>query len=266
MVCSAARPVHQSVTSGYCGGVGLRIGTSGWQYDDWRGVLYDKGVPTRAWLSAYAEEFDTVEVNAAFYRLPKRETFEHWREAVPAGFTMAVKASRYLTHVRRLQDPAEPVARLMDAARGLGDALGPVLLQLPPTLRCEPERLDACLAEFPADVRVAVEPRHPSWWDDEVSAVLGEHGAALCWADRDSRPVTPLWRTADWGYVRLHYGRAGWSYGTAALRSWLDRVTATWSADEEVFVYFNNDPGGAAVRNARWLWRAASRQALGHDP
>jgi uncharacterized protein YecE (DUF72 family) len=235
--------------------VPFRIGTSGWQYNDWREVLYPAKLPQRAWLEAYAQEFDTVEVNAAFYRLPKRETFERWRDTVPAGFTMAVKASRYLTHIRRLQDPQEPVARLMEAARGLGAALGPVLLQLPPTLRCEVERLDACLAEFPPHVRIAVEPRHASRWNDEVRAVLVARAAALCWADRGSRPITPLWRTADWGYLRLHHGRTGWGYGRTALRSWDERLAETWSREEDVFVYFNNDPGGAAIRDARTFSR-----------
>ena len=237
----------------------LRVGTSGWQYDDWRGVLYPEGVPQRAWLSAYAQEFDTVEVNAAFYRLPTRETFERWREAVPEGFVMAVKASRYLTHIRRLVDPQEPVARLLEAARGLGAALGPVLLQLPPTLHSEPARLAGCLAEFPPDVRVAVEPRHPSWWSDEVADVLRTHGAALCWADRDSRPVTPLWRTASWGYLRLHHGRSGWGYGRTALRTWHRRLCDAYGPDGDVYVYFNNDPGGAAVHDARQLSRLAAR-------
>jgi uncharacterized protein YecE (DUF72 family) len=246
---------HPRLTSGYAEDVAFRIGTSGWQYKDWRGVLYPERLPQRAWLEAYAQEFDTVEVNAAFYRLPKRETFERWRDTVPAGFTMAVKASRYLTHIRRLQDPQEPVARLMEAARGLGAALGPVLLQLPPTLRCEVERLDACLAEFPPDVRVAVEPRHVSWWTDEVAAVLRDRGATLCWADRGSRPITPLWRTADWGYLRLHHGRTGWGYGRTALHSWTERLAETWAPHEDVFVYFNNDPGGAAVRDARTFSR-----------
>ena len=246
---------HPRPTSGYAEDVGFRIGTSGWQYKDWHGVLYPEKLPQRAWLEAYAQEFGTVEVNAAFYRLPKRETFERWRETVPAGFTMAVKASRYLTHIRRLQDPQEPVARLMEAARGLGTALGPVLLQLPPTLRCEVERLDASLAEFPPDVRVAVEPRHASWWTDEVAAVLRKHGATLCWADRGSRPITPLWRTADWGYLRLHHGRTGWGYGRTALHSWTERLAETWAPHEDVFVYFNNDPGGAAIRDARTFSR-----------
>ncbi|QXJ19811.1 DUF72 domain-containing protein [Actinomadura graeca] len=225
------------------------VGTSGWQYGDWRGVLYPPGLPQRRWLHRYAEVFGTVENNNAFYRLPARGTFEQWREATPPGFVMAVKASRFLTHMKRLRDPGEPVARLMDAAGGLGSKLGPVLLQLPPTLRCEPARLQACLRCFPSGVRVAVEPRHPSWWTAEVRGVLERHGAALCWADRLGRPVTPLWRTADWLYVRLHEGAASPrpSYGDRALRSWAERIAPGGDA----YVYFNNDPGGAAVRNAR---------------
>ncbi|WP_037560182.1 DUF72 domain-containing protein [Spirillospora albida] len=226
----------------------IRIGTSGWQYADWRGVLYPPGLPQRSWLGRYAEAFGTVESNNAFYRLPSRETFERWRDATPPGFVMAVKASRFLTHMKRLRDPAEPVARLMAAAGGLGDRLGPVLLQLPPTLRAEPGRLDACLEAFPREVRVAVEPRHPSWWTGEVRAILERHDAALCWADRRSRPIAPLWRTAGWLYVRLHEGAAHpWpEYGDRALASWARRI----GPDADAYVYFNNDPGGAAVRNA----------------
>ncbi|MFB9251951.1 DUF72 domain-containing protein [Sphaerisporangium melleum] len=228
------------------------VGTSGWQYAHWRDVLYPSGLPQRLWLERYADCFATVENNNAFYRLPSRETFESWRDRTPEGFVMAVKASRFLTHIKRLKDPAEPVHRLMDAADGLGAKLGPILLQLPPNLKVDPERLRDCLARFPARVRVAVEPRHPSWWTSAVRDVLAEHGAALCWADVLSRPVTPLWRTAGWGYLRLHQGAAHpWpAYGDAALRSWLRRVRETWPAGEDVYVYFNNDPGGAAVRDA----------------
>jgi uncharacterized protein YecE (DUF72 family) len=225
------------------------VGTSGWQYKDWRGVLYPEGVPQRLWLEAYAREFPTVESNNAFYRLPAPETFAAWRERTPDGFVMAVKASRFLTHIKRLEEPEEPVQRLMTAVAALKEKLGPILLQLPPTLRAAPGRLDRCLACFPRDVRVAVEPRHDSWWTDEVQDVLRARGAALCWADRLSRPQNPLWRTAGWGYVRMHQGRAGVEYGETALRTWAARLReAGW---QDVYVYFNNDPGGAAVRNAR---------------
>ncbi len=230
--------------------MGILVGTSGWQYADWRGGLYPHGLPQARWLERYAECFATVENNNAFYRLPTLEVFGRWRDRTPGGFVMAVKASRYLTHVKRLRDPEEPVARLMSAAAGLGDRLGPILLQLPPTLRPEPERLARCLRAFPAGVRVAVEPRHPDWWTDGTRDLLAEHGAALCWADRLGRPLTPLWRTTSWGYLRLHEGAARpWpSYGDRALRAWIRRIGEGWG--DGGYVYFNNDSGGAAVRDA----------------
>jgi len=236
------------------------VGTSGWQYRDWRGRLYPSGTPQRQWLAVYAERFCAVEINNAFYRLPERSTFARWAGEVPDGFRFAVKVSRYLTHVKRLADPAEPVARFVDRARGLGPKLGPVLLQLPPTLRADEGLLDGVLAEFPRDVRVAVEPRHESWWTAGIRRVLERHHAALAWADRLGRPVTPLWRTADFGYLRLHEGRANpWPrYGRRALTTWVDRVGSAYPG-EEVFVFFNNDPGGAAVEDAAALERLSGR-------
>jgi uncharacterized protein YecE (DUF72 family) len=238
------------------------VGTSGWQYKDWRGLFYPPGMPTPRWLAQYSGEFITVENNNAFYRLPETETFARWRDATPPGFVMAVKASRFLTHIKRLKEPEEPVARLMDRVQGLGSRLGPILLQLPPNLKADLGKLDACLRCFPSDVRVAVEPRHRTWWTTELRELLTERKAALVWADRCSRPINPMWRTADWGYVRLHEGRAKpWpNYGRAALRTWADRVRETYSDREDVYVYFNNDPGGAAIRNARTF-----RQLVG-DP
>ncbi len=248
------------------------VGTSGWQYRDWRGVLYPPGVAQRGWLEYYAGRFATVENNASFYRLPSQETFAGWRERTPAGFVMAVKASRYLTHVRRLRDPAEPVGRLLRAAAGLGDRLGPVLLQLPPNMPADAGALEECLREFarfPAPgalaghgIRVAVEFRHQSWWTAETRQLLERHGAALCWADRLERPVTPLWRTADWGYLRLHEGAAQpWPrYGAPALRSWVQRTAQAWPDNADVFAYFNNDQGGAALHDAA-AFAALARQA-----
>ena len=240
------------------------VGTSGWQYRDWRGVLYPAGVPQRRWLEHYASQYATVENNNAFYRLPSRDTFAAWRDRTPDGFVMAVKASRYLTHIRRLRDPAEPVARLLGAAAWLGPRLGPVLLQLPPNLAADPPLLAACLDQFPAaaraagtgPVRVAVEFRHPSWWaEDQAGAVqemLASRDAALCWADRLGHPVSPLWRTAGWGYLRFHEGAAQpWPrYGRQALRSWADRIQDTWPGGADVYAYFNNDQGGAAIHDS----------------
>jgi uncharacterized protein YecE (DUF72 family) len=237
------------------------VGTSGWQYRDWRGVLYPEGLAQRLWLEEYARHFASCESNAAFYRLPTPDTFAHWRERTPPGFVMAVKASRYLTHIKRLREPEEPVHRLLEHATSLGHHLGPLLLQLPPTLRADPDALDRCLGCFPPGVRVAVEPRHDSWWTDEVRAVLTARGAALCWADRGSRPVTPLWRTAPWGYLRFHEGLAQpWPrYGTQALAHWAERIAETWPDQAEVHAYFNNDPGGAAVLDAAAFARSVAR-------
>ncbi len=262
------------------------VGTSGWQYRDWRGVLYPPGVSQRRWLEHYASQYATVENNGSFYRLPGQQTFADWRARTPADFVMAVKASRYLTHVRRLQDPAEPVGRLLSAASFLGDRLGPVLLQLPPNLPADPEALDGCLRAFadwrapgsraagPAApgspvtsgdrVRIAVEFRHESWWTEPIRELLARHGAAACWADRLGRPVGPVWRTADWGYLRLHEGAAQPPprYGERALQGWVRRIAQTWPDGAEVFVYFNNDHGGAAVYDAAAFASLASAAGL----
>jgi len=228
------------------------VGTSGWQYQHWRDVFYPRGVPQRQWLEYYAGRFGTVENNGTFYRLAARGTFEQWRDRTPDGFVMAVKASRYLTHVRRLRDPAEPVRRMLDSFAGLGDRLGPVLIQLPPGMRADPALLDTALGLFPADIRVAVEPRDTSWWSDGIREVLTARGAALCWADRAGHPVTPLWRTAAWGYLRFHEGtgRPWPRYTNRALRDWAARVAETWEAADPVYAYFNNDQEGAAVLDA----------------
>jgi uncharacterized protein YecE (DUF72 family) len=227
------------------------IGTSGWQYAHWRGRFYPAGVPQREWLAYYAREFPVVEVNSSFYRLPQRTAAEQWRAQTPDGFLMAAKMSRYLTHIRRLKDPQEPIARFFDRLEPLGDRLGPVLIQLAPTMRADIEVLDGVLRAMPAGVRVAVEPRHRSWWTDGVRAALEKRDAALCWADRLGRAVTPLWRTTEWGYVRLHEGRAQPRprYGRRALRTWSERIAGL----EPAFVFFNNDPGGAAIEDARVL-------------
>ncbi|MFC7247714.1 DUF72 domain-containing protein [Catellatospora aurea] len=233
----------------------ILVGTSGWQYADWRGPFYPPGLPQRLWLRHYAEHFPTVEVNSVFYRLPPRDTFAAWHDQLPDGFVMAVKMSRYLTHVKRLRDPREPVDRFLAVTAALADHLGPVLLQLPPTLPADPEALAAVLRCFPPHLRVAVEPRHRSWWTDETRSVLEHHHAALCWADRLGRPITPLWRTTDFAYLRLHEGRATPRprYGRAALTTWLTRLTTTFPASAPAYVYFNNDPHAAAVSNAQFM-------------
>jgi uncharacterized protein YecE (DUF72 family) len=241
----------------------ILVGTSGWQYKHWRERFYPAGLPQRRWLEFYAERFATVEVNNAFYRLPERDTFVGWRDRTPGDFCVAVKMSRYLTHIKRLREPEEPVRRFLDRAEGLGDRLGPVLLQLPPTLTLDLPALGEVLSRFPGGVKVAVEPRHESWWVAGTRDLLEKHDAALCWPDRGGRPRAPLWRTAGFGYVRLHEGRATPRprYGSGALKSWLDRIAGSFGT-EPVYVYFNNDPGGAAVLDAVALAGLARRRGL----
>ncbi|MCU4183548.1 DUF72 domain-containing protein [Acidiferrimicrobium sp. IK] len=237
----------------------LLIGTSGWQYKDWRGRFYPGGVPVRSWLEHYSQRFATVEVNNAFYRLPEAATFEKWATATPDDFVVAVKASRYLTHVRRLQNPEEPVGRLLERTGALGAKLGPILLQLPPTLRADVTALDRTLRAFPRAVRVAVEPRHDSWWTPDTRACLEHHHAALCLADPGG--PAPHWVTAEWGYVRFHRGRAHPSpcYGRQAISTWAQRLADMWDDDADVYAYFNNDTNGCAPRDARQLALAARR-------
>ena len=253
----------------------LIVGTSGWQYRDWRGAFYPERLPTARWLEHYATRFPTVENNGTFYRLPVADTFAAWRARTPAGFLMTVKASRYLTHIRRLRDPAEPVGRLLRAAVALGDRLGPVLVQLPPTMQADAAALDECLAQFtaqfaslaapqmqtqprtpqPRTLRVCVEFRHDSWLTQEIREILAAHSAATCWSDRRGRRLGPLWRTADWGYLRLHEGAAQpWPrYGLQALRTWVSRIADSFPPEADVFAYFNNDQHAAAPADAEVL-------------
>ena len=228
------------------------IGTSGWQYQHWRGSFYPRGVAQARWLEYYAARFGVVEVNNAFYRLPAAGTFVHWRERTPEDFVLAVKASRYLTHIRRLREPGAPVALLLDRARHLGPKLGPVLLQLPATFRADTHALEDTLSQFPAGIRVAFEPRHKSWHTDEVADALSRWGAAFCLSDTPGRP-SPLWRTAPWGYVRFHQGRARPSpcYGRTALWSWADRLAELFGPEADVYAFFNNDGCACALRDAQ---------------
>lgn len=227
------------------------IGTSGWQYDDWRGVFYPDGVPQRNWLAFYAERFGTVEVNNSFYRLPERATFERWRDQTPPGFVVTVKASRFITHLKRLRDPEGPVELLWERASGLGDRLGPILFQLPPRFPVEIERLRELLKVLPKGMHPAFEFRDRSWYTDDVFLLLADAGAALVWPDGPGmRHTLPM--TAGWLYVRFHQGTVdGPGYRRDKLRRWASRISATGA--EEAYLYFNNDPTGAAIRDARTM-------------
>jgi uncharacterized protein YecE (DUF72 family) len=233
--------------------VRILVGTSGWQYRDWRGTVYPDDLPQRSWLADLSRRFPTIELNNSFYRLPERAAFERWAAQTPPGFVMAVKASRYITHIRRLREPAEPVELLFERARGLGDRLGPALFQLPPRFPAQPERLTSLFATIPPGVRVAVEFRDPSWYRDDVYELLDAARAALVWPDRPGdRRRLPL--TGGWAYVRFHQGRRDApDYRREKLRRWAERLAGL--SAREVFAYFNNDPGGAAARDAETLTR-----------
>ncbi|MDP9388143.1 MAG: DUF72 domain-containing protein [Actinomycetota bacterium] len=241
----------------------LLVGTSGWQYRDWRGTFYPADMAQARWLEHYAERFRTVEVNNAFYRLPEASTFQRWAERTPSDFVVGVKTSRYLTHVRRLREPEEAVARFVDRARHLGPKLGPVLVQLPPNLRLDADALECTLGCFPPEWRVAVEFRHDSWFVDPVYALLSRFDAALCLADSPRRS-TPVRRTASWGYVRLHEGGGPPHpcYDEAALDTWAGTLARLYAPDDDVYAYFNNDPRGCAVRDATVFAGAAARHRL----
>jgi uncharacterized protein YecE (DUF72 family) len=247
------------------------IGTSGWQYDDWKGRFYPAKLPQRQWLEHYSQRFQVVESNNAFYRLPKPETFANWRTRTPDDFVFTVKVSRFLTHIKRLKEPAEPVERFLTHATHLGPKLTVALLQLPPNLRVSPDALDETLTAFAGRVRVAVELRHESWFTEEIHSLLELHQAALCLADGTlrpgpikSRPVTPMWRTASWGYLRFHQGAGSPHpcYGRTALASWAARLADLFDKSEDVFAFFNNDHNACAVRDARVFAAAVTRTGL----
>jgi uncharacterized protein YecE (DUF72 family) len=237
---------------------GLAIGTSGFDYDHWQGRFYPDDLPRARRLEFYARIFSTLELNVTFYRTPKASAFTRWRDSVPDEFRFAVKASRYLTHIRRLRAPREPVEYLMDRVSRLGDRLGPILVQLPPDMTVDVERLGATLEAFGDGPRVAVEPRHPSWFREDVCRLLAAHGAVMCRVDRRG-PRTPAWHTAPWIYVRFHQGRASpfSCYGRTALASWADRLRDGGRAPTG-YAYFNNDGHACAIRNALQLERFLS--------
>lgn len=232
----------------------LAIGCSGWSYPHWRGVVYPDGLPEREWLRHYATLFDTVEVNATFYRLQRTATAARWAEQTPTGFVFAVKASRYLTHVRRLADPARGFERFLATVAPLAEAgkLGPVLWQLPETFHRDDDRLRAALEAIPPG-RHAFEFRHESWFTPDVVDLLREHGAALVVGDHPERRFQTFDVTADWTYVRFHVGRGkDGRYTDGQLGEWAGRIR-DWLRELDVHAYFNNDWQGFAVANAQRL-------------
>jgi uncharacterized protein YecE (DUF72 family) len=229
----------------------LRVGCSGWSYAHWRGVVYERGLGEGRWLEHYATLFDTVEVNATFYRLPRRQTVAGWAERTPSGFVFAVKASRYLTHVKRLTDMERGVERLMACVEPLDEAgkLGPVLWQLPETFHRDDDRLAGAIGTLPPG-RHAFEFRHPSWFVPEVEGLLREHDVALVVGDHPARRFQTRSVTAGFTFVRFHHGRGKDGRYTGRqldeYADWLREVRAR----ADVYAYFNNDWQGFSVENA----------------
>jgi uncharacterized protein YecE (DUF72 family) len=228
-------------------------GTSGWNYRHWSGVLYPAGLPRSRWLSRYSEQFRTVEINNTFYRLPERETFDVWRRATPDGFVFAVKASRFLSHMRKLKDPEEPLQRLLSSVSGLEAKLGPTLYQLPPHWSKDLNRLNAFLQLLPAGLRHVFEFRDASWQSDDTMDLLRRHGAGYCIMSAPDLPLR-LERTAGFAYIRMHNGgyETGSNYPDDALEWWAGRCAELLESGD-LYVYFNNDARGYAVYNAMKL-------------
>ena len=246
--------VHVSSVSDGTTGVNrpeLRVGCSGWQYRHWRGDFYPDSLATARWFAHYALAFDTVEVNNSFYRLPEAETFARWREQAPRRFLYAVKASRFLTHMKKLKDPAEPLALFFDRARHLRHTLGPVLYQLPPRWPLNLERFEAFLRALPRRYTHVVEFREPSWYDDRVFALMERHRVSLCLHDMHGS-ATGRTVVGPAVYVRFHFGtqKYGGGYDDRRLDEWADWLAARSREGRDIYAYFNNDTGGHAPRDA----------------
>ena len=241
----------------------LRIGCSGWNYKSWKGRFYPPHLPASKWLDHYAGLFDTVEINNTFYRLPETATFASWRSQTPARFLIAVKASRFLTHMKRLRDPEEPLERMFARVAALGPRLGPVLYQLPGHFHADPARLEHFLRVLPRRLtphgrrlQHVIEFRHPSWYTKTIFDLMERHEVALCLHDKTGSPISGPW-IGPCSYVRFH-GTSGdyhGDYPDTQLRRWARRLAARQQEGSDVYAYFNNDPDATATRNALTLRR-----------
>jgi uncharacterized protein YecE (DUF72 family) len=224
----------------------VQVGTSGYNYTEWRGTFYPERFPATKMFAYYAERFPTVEINATFYRMPTVAMADSWREKAPDGFSYALKAPRRITHDARLQNCEDTLRYFCDSARAVGSHLGPLLFQLPPNFRAAPDRLATFLKWLPGDLRAAFEFRHESWLSEEVYAVLGAHRVALCIADFGDH-TTPIVPTARHGYFRLRDE----GYQAADLERWADQVAARSGDWDEAFVYFKHEEEGKGPEFAR---------------
>ena len=232
----------------------IRVGTSGWHYDDWRGPFYPEKLPKTKWFEHYARHFDTVEINNTFYQLPKEQTFKNWHNQAPDNFLFTVKANRYITHIKRLKDAEEPLERFLGRASLLKDNLGPILYQLPPSLHKNLDRLGTFIQLLPRDRTAVFEFRHESWFSEDVYELLREFSAALCIHDMPG-VATPRMVTSDVIYIRFHgsTGKYEGDYPESTLRDWAGWLKKHIKGIRSVYAYFNNDIHGYAVRNAKTL-------------
>ncbi|MFO7783877.1 MAG: DUF72 domain-containing protein [Thermodesulfobacteriota bacterium] len=230
----------------------VHIGTSGWQYGHWKGPFYPEDLSASDYLAYYAERFHTVEINNSFYQLPKKETLRQWRSKAPRNFIFSFKANRYITHMKKLKDPASSLSRMLQVAPSLGGKLGPILFQLPPKWRFDPERFFDFLESLPSKYRYAFELRDPSWLDHRAYEALKEVGAALCIYEFAGR-TSPKEITADFVYIRLHGPEAvpyKGQYPTKTLSGWAGAISAWSEQGRDVFCYFDNDEAGYAAQDA----------------
>lgn len=232
----------------------IHIGTSGWSYDHWKGVFYPEELGSQDYLAFYKQKFGSVEINNSFYRLPEKKTLEHWRDSVPADFVFSVKASRFITHMKKLIAPEETTPQFLERIKILGKRLGPILFQLPPRWHSNHERLEEFLAYLSPDYRYVFEFRDSSWFNDQIYGLLARYQAAFCIYDLDYQ-LSPSETTCDFVYIRLHGpdGAYSGSYSRHALIGWASDIIAWADEGKTVYCYFDNDQGGYAALNAQQL-------------
>ncbi len=244
----------------------IHIGTSGWMYPHWQGPVYPSELPAGDWLTWYSHRFNSVEINNTFYQIPASDTVRSWRAAVPPDFVFAVKASRYITHMKKLRDPADTLPGLLERAQDLEGQLGPILFQLPPRWRCNRDRLTAFLDHLPAGGRYVMEFRDSSWWSDEILELLQSRNVGFCIYELADRK-TPREKTADFVYIRLHGPGEAYrgSYSIQALSEWAEAIDTWHRQGLDVFCFFDNDEQGHAVEDAGQL-RKMTGNGTGQDP
>lgn len=237
------------------------IGTSGWSYPDWKELFYPKEVKSKDWLSYYANHFATVELNNTFYHLPTEKSIQNWYSHAPQGFIFAVKASQYITHLKRLTDPSETTRKFFDALKGLKDKLGPILFQLPPSFKQNLERLHKFIRYLPPGFRYVFEFRHDSWYQEDTYDLLKKYGAALCITDLKGKQ-SPEVITADFTYLRLHGPKLAYQgeYGPKRLQEWKKKFDAWHKNKIQIFCYFDNDAKSDAIKDAFEIKRQMNLQ------